>query len=156
MSINTIIFKRTDSTNQDFINLVISLDRYLSGINGEDDSFFKDFNKIEDLQYVIVVYLNGVPVGCGALKKYSSETLEVKRMFVEPAYRGRKIAQQIVAELELWAQELNYQFCILETSVDMKPAVALYKSVGYLEIPKYGPYKEVESSICFQKELSKN
>ena len=153
MSINTIIFKRTDSTNQDFINLVISLDKYLSGINGEDDSFFKDFNKIEDLQYVTVVYLNDVPVGCGALKKYNSDTLEVKRMFVEPTYRGRKIAQQIVAELELWAQELNYQFCVLETSIEMKPAVALYKSVGFLEIPKYGPYKEVETSICFQKRI---
>ena len=153
MSINTIIFKRTDSTNQDFINLVISLDKYLSGINGEDDSFFKDFNKIEDLQYVIVAYLNDVPVGCGALKKYNSDTLEVKRMFVEPTYRGRKIAQQIVAELELWVQELNYQFCVLETSIEMKPAVALYKSVGYLEIPKYGPYKEVETSICFQKRI---
>lgn len=156
MSINNIIFKRTDSTNQDFINLVVSLDKYLSGINGEEDSFFKSFNKIEDLQYVLVAYINNVPVGCGALKKYSSDTLEVKRMFVDPDYRGRKIAQQIVAELELWAKELSYNFCVLETSLEMKSAVALYKSVGYLEIPKYGQYKEVETSICFQKELSKN
>ena len=151
-----ITFKRTDSENKDFIKLVASLDDYLSIINGEDDSFFRKFNKVEDLQYVIVAYLNSIPVGCGALKIFDTDSLEIKRMFVDPIYRGRKIAQQIVAELELWAQELNYNSCILETSTEMKPAVSLYRNVGYSEIPKYGQYKEVENSICFKKELNKN
>ena len=154
--LSEITFKRTEAKNKDFIDLVISLDAYLTIINGDEDSFFKNFNKVEDLQYVIVAYINNVPVGCGALKIFDADNLEVKRMFVDPKYRGRKIAQQIVAELELWAKELNYQFCILETSIEMEPAVCLYKSVGYIEMPKYGQYKEVETSICFKKELNKN
>lgn len=154
--LSEITFKRTEAKNKDFIDLVISLDAYLTIINGDEDSFFKNFNKVEDIQYVIVAYINNVPVGCGALKIFDADNLEVKRMFVDPKYRGRKIAQQIVAELELWAKELNYQFCILETSIEMEPAVCLYKSVGYIEMPKYGQYKEVETSICFKKELNKN
>ncbi len=156
MSTNNINFKRTSSENKDFVDLVFSLDTYLSIINGEEDSFFKDFNKVEDLQYVIVVYFNNIAVACGALKVYSTNILEIKRMFVKPEFRGKNIAKSIISELELWALELNYKYCILETSIKMKPAVNLYKSVGYLEMLKYGQYKEVETSICFKKELNKN
>lgn len=154
--LSEIKFKRTDISNRDFIDLVKSLDAYLTIINGNEDSFFKNFNKVEDLQYVIVAYVNDIPVGCGAFKIFDANSLEIKRMFVSRKYRGRKIAQKIVAELEKLAQELNYRYCILETSIEMKPAVSFYKSVGYLEIPKYGQYKEVKNSICFKKELNIN
>lgn len=149
-------FERTDSKNTYFISLVKKLDSHLLIVNGKANSFFKEFNTIEDLQYVIVAYFNEIPIGCGALKVYNSEVLEVKRMYVLSEYRGNKIAENLLLNLEEWAIELNYKYCMLETGIQMKAAVLLYQKMGYSEISKYGQYVNVENSICFKKELNKN
>lgn len=146
-------YLRVNSANSDFQNLVRELDSYLAIINGADNSFFTQFNKIEDLQYVIVACDNNTAVGCGAIKEYSDDSVEVKRMFVRPEMRGRGIASQILRELENWAKELNYSRCILETSETMNDAVQLYKKSNYAVIPNYGQYKDVKTSVCFEKIL---
>ncbi len=146
-------YRRTDSANTDFQNLVVLLDKYLSVINGEKDSFFAAFNTIDALQNVIVVFDQEKPVGCGAFKPYSDDSTEIKRMFVAEEYRGRGIAQGILAALEAWASELGFSSCILETSKSMLPAVRLYQKYGYTVIPNYGQYREIETSVCMEKRL---
>lgn len=144
---------RTDSGNADFQKLVQDLDAYLSVINGNKDSFFRQFNKIDSLQHVVVAYEDNVPVGCGAVKPYADDTMEVKRMFVLPEKRGQGIAFRILAELEAWAKELGYRRCILETGGVMKDAIQLYARNRYVVIPNYGQYQDVKTSVCFEKIL---
>jgi len=145
---------RTDSTNTDFKMLVNQLDRYLMGINGDDHDFFDQFNKIDNIRHVVVLYLDGQPAGCGAIKEYEPGIMEVKRMFVPPAARGKGLATAILKELEVWAAELGYEKCILETGDIMPDAIALYKKNGYRSIPNYGQYVDVASSVCFEKHLA--
>ncbi|HOZ70097.1 MAG TPA: GNAT family N-acetyltransferase [Chitinophagaceae bacterium] len=145
---------RTDSTNTDFKMLVNQLDRYLMGINGDDHDFFDQFNKIDNIRHVVVLYLDGQPAGCGAIKEYEPGVMEVKRMFVPPAARGKGLATAILKELEVWAAELGYEKCILETGDIMPDAIALYKKNGYRSIPNYGQYVDVASSVCFEKHLA--
>jgi putative acetyltransferase len=142
---------RTDSGNPDFVELVRHLDADLSIRDGEDHSFFAQFNKIDKIRNVVVAYYNGLPVGCGAVKAYTNETGEIKRMFVLPEYRGRKIASQILSELEKWANELEFKQVILETGKAQPEAIGLYTKSGYQIIPNYGQYENVESSVCMQK-----
>ncbi|WP_440069679.1 GNAT family N-acetyltransferase [Tenacibaculum discolor] len=149
-----ISLERLNSTHESFIRLVLLLDEYLSGINGDQDTFFKEFNTIDKLQYIVVCYLNKVEVGCGAFKRIDDRTVEVKRMYVKPIYRGKNIATLILKELEEWAREEQFSSVVLETSKTMQPAVHLYKKNEYDVIPNYGPYKAVESSICFKKTLN--
>ncbi len=144
---------RTDSTNTDFKMLVNQLDRYLMGINGDDHDFFDQFNKIDNIRHVVVLYLDGHPAGCGAIKEYEPGIMEVKRMFVPPAARGKGLATAILKELEVWAAELGNEKCILETGDIMPDAIALYKKNGYNSIPNYGQYVGVASSVCFEKLL---
>lgn len=146
-------YRRTNSENTDFQSLVVLLDKYLSVINGEKDSFFAAFNTIDALQNVIVGYDQEKPVGCGAFKPYSDDSAEIKRMFVVEEYRGQGIAQGVLSALETWASELGFSTCILETSKSMLPAVRLYEKYGYAVIPNYGQYREVETSVCMQKRL---
>lgn len=149
----TTSYVRTNAHSVDFQSLVVLLDKYLSGINGEEDSFFATFNTIDALQNVIVGYDQEKPVGCGAFKSYSDDSAEIKRMFVMEEYRGKGIAQGVLAALETWASELGFRTCILETSKSMLPAVHLYEKCGYSVIPNYGQYRDVETSVCMEKRL---
>ena len=148
-----IALKKTNSTNIDFINLVKNLDAYLKVKDGDDHSFYNQFNDIDMLKYVIVAYHNDIPVGCGAIKKSSSETMEIKRMYVSPKGRGNGIGTKILLALESWTKELKYTKCILETGIVLSEAVALYKKNEYQIIQNYGQYKGIKNSICFEKHL---
>lgn len=57
---------KTDSSNKDFLELIHLLDENLSEINGDEQEFFTQFNKIDMIKHVVVAYANNAPVGCGA------------------------------------------------------------------------------------------
>jgi putative acetyltransferase len=146
--------KRTTADDGDFLALVATLDAELGIRDGEEHDFYAQFNKPVGLNGVIVAYLEGVPVGCGAFKEYSDGTAEIKRMFVDPNARGNRIGGTILAELELWAHEMTFIECVLETGLKQPEAIALYKRSGYDVIPNYGQYAGVENSVCMRKMLS--
>jgi GNAT superfamily N-acetyltransferase len=146
---------KTDSSNPDFIELVVLLDQYLAIIDGEEHAFYAQFNTIQKLQHVIVAYKNNVPVGCGAIKNYSEDTAEVKRMFVMEEYRGQGIAKHILSELEIWAAALNFSYCVLETGKKQPDAIKLYQKSNYLIIPSYGQYINIENSVCMKKDIKR-
>jgi GNAT superfamily N-acetyltransferase len=147
---------RTNSDSIDFRMLVAELDAELKIRDGEDHSFFNQFNKIEGIKYVVVAYDPGdIPVGCGAIRELNANTMEVKRMFVLPDRRGQGVASAILKELEQWAIELNFVKCLLETGKKQPDAIGLYQKNGYRIIPNYGQYENIESSVCFLKMLTK-
>ncbi len=145
---------RTNSRQVDFIQLVRHLDEYLAIMDGDEHAFYNQFNTIEELRHVVVAYHNAHAVGCGAMKEVQNETVEIKRMYVDPAHRGKGVARQILAELENWAGELGYKKCILETGKRQVEAVALYEKCGYQSIPNYEPYTTMDNSVCFAKVIS--
>lgn len=149
----TIKLIRTDSTNQDFIDLVELLDADLAIRDGEDHSFYNQFNSINQIKYALVSFENNRPIGCGAIKEFSTQAMEVKRMFVLPDYRSKGIASLILAELENWAVELGFKKCILETGKMQPEAIELYGKNGYCKTPNYGQYTGVDNSLCFEKDL---
>lgn len=144
---------RTDSDNKDFVALVKLLDADLAKRDGDEHSFYAQFNKIDKIKHAVVACEEGKPVGCGAIKEYDQKSVEVKRMYTLPAHRGKGIATKILNELELWATELHYHKCVLETGKKQPEAISLYKKSGYKIIPNYGQYAGVENSVCFEKEL---
>ena len=146
---------RTNSENTDFINLVRQLDKDLAIRDGEDHFFYAQFNRIDAIKYAIVAYENEMPVGCGAIKEYSSDSMEVKRMYVPENKRGKGIASIVLKELENWASELGYKRCLLETGKKQPEAIALYKKNDFQIIPNFGQYANVENSVCFEKILAK-
>ncbi|WP_158851133.1 GNAT family N-acetyltransferase [Algibacter sp. L1A34] len=146
---------RTNSENKDFIKLVKLLDLDLAIRDGEDHSFYAQFNKTDSIKHVIVVYKNNIPLGCGAIKEYDNNAMEIKRMFTSIESRGKGIASLILNELEKWARELLYKKCILETGIKQPEAIGLYEKNGYKLIPNYGQYANIENSKCFEKVIIK-
>lgn len=144
---------RATSSNEDFIGLVELLDDYLRVLDGSDHEYYNQFNKIKLLDHVVVAYKDGQSVGCGAIKHFEPGTMEVKRMYVDPKFRGLGIGRKILEELERWTIEMSCKKTILETGKRQFEAIALYKNCGYSLIPNYGQYKQMENSVCFEKHL---
>ena len=146
--------ERTDASNPQFKALVKLLDAELAVRDGEDHSFYDQFNQLDTIKNVVLGYENGQAIACGAIKKYDDQAMEVKRMYSLPSARGHGVATVLLEALETWALELGFSQCILETGIKQPEAVRLYEKNGYHRIPNYGQYAGVETSLCFDKQLS--
>jgi GNAT superfamily N-acetyltransferase len=129
------------------------LDEDLAGRNGAQNDFYAQYNKIDLIRNVIVYYEDDVAAGCGAFKPFYKESVEIKRMYVKPEFRGKGIGTKILAELERWANELNYTHAVLETGHTNPEAKVLYQKSGYEIIPNFGQYEGIENSVCMKKAL---
>ena len=78
-----ITFVKTDAKHQDFQNLVKLLDADLLIRDGEIHHFYAQFNKVDFIKNVIIAYADDEAIGCGAIKMYDEQTMEIKRMFVK-------------------------------------------------------------------------
>lgn len=146
---------RTTSENIDFQKLVVLLDEVLRIKDGEDHDFYAQHNTLDKINHVVVCYQDNAAIGCGAFKEFDSNTVEIKRMFVHPDFRGKGIASTVLKELEIWASETYYTNCVLETGKNNPEAIALYQKNGYTIIPNYGQYENIETSVCLKKSINK-
>ncbi len=149
-----LLLQRTNSDNTDFHELVVLLDLELRERDGEEHVFYAQFNKIENIKQVVLVYQNNKAIACGAIKAYDANSMEIKRMFVLPEYRGHKIAAMVLNELEKWTAEMGYHRCLLETGIKQPEAIRLYQRENYRLISNYEPYTNVADSRCFEKMLT--
>jgi DNA-binding MarR family transcriptional regulator len=91
---------------------------------------------------LLVARLRGRPIGCGALKLHPGEPTELKRMWVEPVARGLGLGRRLLRELEQYAADAGATAIRLETNGALSEAIALYRSAGYDEVPRFNdePY----------------
>ncbi|HYO22608.1 MAG TPA: GNAT family N-acetyltransferase [Flavisolibacter sp.] len=145
---------RTTTANEDFQKLVLSLDHELWNELQEDQTIYDQYNKVINVKTAVVIYERTTPVACGCFKAYATDTVEIKRMYVQKAHRGNGLSKQVLKELERWATENDYRYAVLETSVRFVAAKQLYHSNGYQTIPNYGPYAGLKESVCMKKKLN--
>ena len=88
--------KRTNSADEDFQQLILQLDHELWNELKEDQATYDQYNKVPDLDTVIVVYVSNRPAAIGCFKKYNKDTVEIKRMFVEKQSRGKGLSKLVL------------------------------------------------------------
>jgi GNAT superfamily N-acetyltransferase len=96
---------------------------------------------------------DGTAVGCGGLRQLGEGVGEVKRMYVDPAWRGSGVALRILRALEDWAREQGWTSLRLETGDAQPDAIRFYTRSGYEQIPNFGAYADSERSLCFERPL---
>jgi putative acetyltransferase len=101
----------------------------------------------------LIAYMGGQPVGCGAVRRVEPTVAEIKRMYVDPSARNRRVGRRIVDALEGEARRLGATRLLLETGPRQPEAIALYQHAGFSEIPLYGEYIGSQFSVCMAKDL---
>jgi GNAT superfamily N-acetyltransferase len=101
---------------------------------------------------MLVAYLRGEAIGCGAVKLHGREPCEIKRMWVDDAVRGLGLGRRLLAELESEAREAGAKLAHIETNHTLSEAIALYRSSGYAEVPPFND--EPFADHWFEKTLS--
>ena len=93
------------------------------------------------------------PVGCGALVATADDGVtEIKRVYVRPSARGHGAGESIMRALMAHAESLGYRRAILDTARDLLAAQALYRRLGFTEIPQFRPANG-DTTICFGIDL---
>lgn len=147
-----ITLRRTTSADPAFAALTARLDDELRATYGAIQDEYAKFNVLVS-DAVVIAERDGVPVGCGCWKPFDASSVELKRMYVDPAARGARIAAAVLAELEQLARERGYTRVVLETGTRQDAAVHLYERCGYTPIERFGPYVGLDYSLCFGKAL---
>ena len=86
---------------------------------------------------MLLALRDGEPAAIGGVRHLDTETAEVKSMYVVPEHRGIGLAGAMLCRLEAVAQDRGCLATRLDTSDYLTPAVALYRSAGYREVPDY-------------------
>ncbi|MDE6739937.1 MAG: GNAT family N-acetyltransferase [Lachnospiraceae bacterium] len=151
-------FKWTNGNHEDFKKFYSITEEYYSKLVGgaENRMAFIPYNICDNIQDVVIAYKNDKAVGCAGLKGYSSADAEIKRVWVDPAYRGQGLATKLMELIETKAKERNFKRVILQTREIMQDAVALYRKLGYHQIANYSPYDKLKDAVCFAKDIQGN
>lgn len=154
-NMNNILFRWTDGNSKDFHQFYVKTESYYSSIVGGVDNrkSFVPYNISASISHVLIAYLNDTAIACAGLKHYSNKDAEIKRVWVEPEYRRRHIAQSLMKLIEEKAKEIGYKRTILQTREIMADAICLYESIGYKRIINYPPYDKLSEAVCLAKEL---
>ncbi|HVZ57750.1 MAG TPA: GNAT family N-acetyltransferase [Chitinophagaceae bacterium] len=143
----------TDSMDPDFRRLAAELEQELYIRDGDTADAQAELNRIEYLPVVIVAYCGQEAVACGGYQVYEPGVVELKRMYVKPAFRRHRIATAILQALESLAGREKYHTVLLETGRNQPEAVCLYEERGYTRISRFGKYRQNPNSVCLGKVL---
>lgn len=145
----------TDGNDEVFRHFYLITEDYYSSLVGgkENRKSFIPYNLSSSIENVLIVFCNNKPVACSGLKRYSDTVVEIKRVWVEPDYRGNHIAKNMMQYLEGKAKQLGFSRMILQTREIMNDAVMLYTSLNYYKINNYPPYDKLDGAICLAKDI---
>jgi GNAT superfamily N-acetyltransferase len=101
----------------------------------------------------LVAYLDRQPVACGAWRSRREDDAEIKRMYTQPAARGRGLARAVLAAVEQSAREHGRRRTVLETGGRQPEAINLYQAAGYRRIPDFGYYRDEPDVQSYGKDL---
>jgi len=101
---------------------------------------------------IILAKEDGHFIACAGVRKIDTESAELKRMYIQPSHRGLGIGKQILQKAMQLAKDCGYIKMKLDTLNTMEPAMELYKSAGFVEIPAYY-HNPHSTAVFFEKTL---
>ena len=101
---------------------------------------------------LLLALWDGIPAGCAALRKLDTQSCEMKRLYVRPEFRGRRIGRMLVQRILSDAREIGYRRMLLDTLPFLDRAIQMYRNAGFYEIPGYND-SPMSTSIYMRLDL---
>lgn len=142
--------------------MLAELDAYLATLYEPEANHILDVQALlaADIDFLVAEGGGACLVGCGATRRMPGEPDtagqaygEVKRMFVQPAARGQRIAERLLLTLEARLKGDGVTLALLETGRDQHEAVRLYERCGYALRGAFGGYPDNGLSLFYEKRL---
>jgi N-acetylglutamate synthase-like GNAT family acetyltransferase len=112
------------------------------------------YSKPGKVKLVAVDEADGTVMGCVALRMLSLDMAEMKRLYVDPAYRGRGVGRALAEAILAKAREIGFQQMVLDTSFAMKAAIPLYLGLGFTPIEPYND-QDTATVLCLGIDLQR-
>jgi putative acetyltransferase len=142
-----------DPADPRVLALIADSDRYHAGLYPAESNHLLDIDALRAPHVTFLTALaGGRMVGIGALVA-TAPYGEVKRMWVDPAWRGRDLGRRILSAIEAAARGLGLAALRLETGIRQPEAIGLYRTYGFREIAAFGDYRPDPLSLFMQKDL---
>ena len=110
------------------------------------------FQKYLEIQNYDAAYCDDQLAGCIGLRKIDDENCEMKRLYVRPEFRGKRIGNQLVQKVIDDAREIGYAHMLLDTLPFLQSAIHMYRQYGFYEIPSYND-SPMDTSIYMRLDL---
>jgi GNAT superfamily N-acetyltransferase len=101
---------------------------------------------------ILMAYAGDDVAGTVALKFVSAGVYEFTKMAVDEKYRGQKIGQALAEAAINKAKVMGAHKIILYSSTKLQPALALYRKIGFQDVPVDGPYKRSDVKMALSLE----
>ena len=155
---NTPAIRRETPDKADVRALLAASDRYHAALYPDESNHLVDVTTLSEshVRFLVARLDDGRAVGCGAVVLGDDGGLkaaELKRMWVDPTERGTGLGRRLLVALEAVAKEEGAEVVRLETGISQTEALALYRSVGYLERGPFAPYSLDPLSLFMEKPL---
>jgi putative acetyltransferase len=139
----------------DVIALLAEADAYLHALYPAESNHILGIAALErpGIDF-FVARRGGTALGCCALVPAADGSAEIKRMFVAPKARGRRLGRRLLERLENQALLRGIATLRLETGIHQAEALRLYRGSGYRDIPPFGDYGPDRLSVFMEKTLS--
>lgn len=139
--------ERRGADDAEILRLFSAHDDFVIDFLGEDQIYYSRYGSHEKLDAVWAAVVNGEVVGCAAFRMKEASVGEVKRVFVRPEYRGKRISKALMDAVEAYAREQKCEKVFLDTRITLEPAVSMYRKRGFEEIFRAGLYIQMEKRL---------
>lgn len=96
---------------------------------------------------------DGRLVGIAGLERQGDGVAELKRFYVRPEHRGRGVADALISALVAHGRHHGVRLLRLETGDQQHAALRFYARHGFVEVPRFPPYTDSETSVCMQRDI---
>ena len=86
---------------------------------------------------LLLAQANDQTTGCVALRRLDDDISEMKRLYVRPEFRGRRLGRRLAEAIIAGARRIGYRAMRLDTLPSMVTACTLYQALGFRPIPRY-------------------
>ena len=133
------------------------------GLTEPDSPELNNFNKtiipgsyISDRHAILLATWNDQPAGCAFLRPHDESRAEMKRLYVHPIFRKKKIGRALMEAIMKNAWKMGFRYLIICSHDFMKSAIHMYQQYGFYDIPEFCPDKLQSGNVHMEFDLAKN